>query len=326
MLKRPITAAGQLEPKSLGEALASLLKFSREELAAPADSSSTGPGVDSLPLAPGVRGVEPLATTATGAAGASGAASTASLGHLHYGGMPAKTPYGIGCKPEASTTFKKQRRHELIARMENAALPEPQIAALLSISVPRLRSIKQHPDYLKARMKVTLGLIVDQEASLAQIREQRKEFLIQNLPAALQVIANAVSTPAIGLAERKLQLFAAQDLLDREGTFAKISRSEVKPVEHFNWETTDTSAAQALDVVKSTLRLKQTQPLESLSEAAYHQGATDSQHQHDTGAIYAPSGKAEIEKIIEITRRFKNGRSPSLVDQQAALEHLEKEG
>ena len=292
---------------SFGQVLTQLLSFSREQLTEPPSYHSAKESFLSS-----LGGVQPSATQGVvegktvpqAVPEATPERSMASGQHLHYGGMPAKTPYGIGCKPQEGTSFKKQRRHELIARMENASLGEAQIAVLLGISVPRLRSIKQHPDYLAARMKVTLGLIVDQEASLAQIREQRKEFLIQNLPAALQVIANAVHTPAISLADRKLQLFAAQDLLDREGTFAKISRSEVKPVDGFDWASVDSQGSRAVDVVKGTLRVSQSSEVlgDSPSEA-----------------------KKQIEKIIEITRHFSAGKTPSVFDQQSALDELERE-
>lgn len=215
--------------------------------------------------------------------------------HLFYGGTPAKTPYKIGCKPGKSTTFKKQKRHELIARMENASLPEAQIATLLGLTVPRLRSVKQHPDYLKARMKVTLGIIVDQDASLDQIREQRKDFIRQMLPPALQVIANAIQTPAFSYADRKLQVSVAQDLLDREGTFAKISRSEVKPVEHFDWESTDAGATSVIDVIKGTLSFRE----------------------HSSPGV---------ESILEISRAFSTGQVLSSEAQQSALKNLSRIG
>lgn len=230
-------------------------------------------------------------------------------GTLYYGGAPARTPYKVGCKPAAGTSFRKQRRFELIARMENAALPEGQIALLLGISKDRLRSIKQHPDYLKARMAVTLGIIVDTDARLAEIREQRKDMLRQMLPPALQVIANAVNTPALSYADKKLQISVAQDILDREGTFAKISRSEIKPVEHFQWETADAEAKQVIDVLKGTMRVRQVN--------SFHREYID------TSEDQVFSGSAEVEKIIEISRAFSSGAGPSPEAQQEALKTLE---
>lgn len=225
-------------------------------------------------------------------------------GTLFYGGTPAKTPYKVGCKPQSGTSFRKQRRHELIARMENAALPEGQIAVLLGISKDRLRTIKQHPDYLKARMAITLGIIVDTDAKLAEIREQRKDMLRQMLPPALQVIANAVNTPALSYAEKKLQVAVAQDILDREGTFAKISRTEVKPVEHFQWETADAEAHQVIDVLKGTLRVQQSHVERSIFGAP-------------------TTTSTEVEKIIEISRAFSSGAGPSPEAQQEAMNTLE---
>lgn len=220
-------------------------------------------------------------------------------GTLYYGGTPANTPYLTGCKPSAQTTFRKQKRFELIARMENAGLPEAQMAPMLGLSISRLKSIKQRPEYLKARMAITLGIIIDTDASLEQIREQRKAFLVQMLPPALQVIANVVNTPPANFGEKRLQVAVAQDILDREGTYAKISRTEVKPVEHFDWETSDAAAASALSVIKGTLRVSQ-------SEEA------------------GEDARQRIEKIIEITSHFSAGKTPSPEAQQEALRALEE--
>ena len=291
-VRRPVgsfdTRTGVFIPApSIAQALAartaSMLRFTKESFLAPTPSSAP----DSVP---------PLASPIS---------SSAPLQHgggtLFYGGQPAKTPYKVGCKPQKGTSFRKQKRHELIARMENAALPEGQIALLLGISKDRLRTIKQHPDYLKARMAVTLGIIVDTDAKLAEIREQRKDMLRAMLPPALQVIANAVNTPPLSYAEKKLQISVAQDILDREGTFAKISRTEVKPVEHFQWETADAEASQVIDVLKGSVRLTQKH---TLSEGEF-------------------GTSAEIAKIIEISRAFSSGVGPTPEKQQEALDTLE---
>ena len=155
--------------------------------------------------------------------------------HLHYGGSLNTKTGAQGPKPHIGRQFRHQKRLELIVRMENAGLPESAIGAMLGISVNRIRHIKKSTDYLAARMKITVGLIVDQEGSLADIREQRKEMLVQMLPAALQVIANAVNAPALSLGERRFQHDVARDILDREGTFAKVQRSEITTTPTFDW-------------------------------------------------------------------------------------------
>src|SRR5215472_7392769 len=119
---------------------------------------------------------------------------------LHYGGSiraassssPGLSPAparGPG-RPSQNSSFQAQKRFELIARLENAALPESAIAPMLGISVSRLRYLKKMPEYLIVRMRITHGIILDQDAKMEEIREQRKELLVQLLPPALQTLAN----------------------------------------------------------------------------------------------------------------------------------------
>ena len=181
---------------------------------------------------------------------------------LHYGGSlrqnPVSTP-GISPAPiqrkrgapNRNSSFQAQRRFELMARMENAGLPEAAIAPMLRISVPRLRYLKKMPEYLIVRMRITHGIILDQDSKLAEIKEQRKELLVQLLPPALQTLANTLLSQPQNYAERKLQVDVAKDVLDRSDIFAKVSRTEVKPVSFFDFEKTDKESQDIINVLKS---------------------------------------------------------------------------
>jgi hypothetical protein len=192
-----------------------------------------------------------------------------------YGGS--LNPSGkLGPKPaqgKPQNTFRSAKRLELIARLENAAVPETAAAAMLCISVNRLRQIKKSPEYLRVRMRITLGIITDQDGALADIKAQRREALTRLLPPALQVIANAVQAPAISLAERKFQHEVVTDLLDREGSFPKVSRQEVSAKTGFDWG----SAEAASQLVLQVLQVNQNGP--SVSEvlgvaSSFSAGAT----------------------------------------------------
>lgn len=180
---------------------------------------------------------------------------------LHYGGSarpagsvtPGLSPAparGPG-RPSQNTSFAAQKRFEMIARMENAAIPEGAIAPMLGISVPRLRYLKKTPEYLIVRMRITHGIILDHEAKVAEIREQRKEMLVQLLPAALQTVADTLLTQANTYAERKLKLEVAKDVLDRSDYFAKVSRTELKPVSFFDFEKSDQESANVMRTLKA---------------------------------------------------------------------------
>jgi hypothetical protein len=218
--------------------------------------------------------------------------------HLHYGGSPVATNGFIGCKPQKGRTFRQQKRLELMVQMENAQIPEHMAAAMLGISLTRLKGVKKSLDYLKARMQLTLGIVVDHGQRLETIKEQRKEVLTQMLPQALQVIAHVVSKPTATLTvpEQKLQVAVAQDLLDREGSLAKVSKTEVKQVDRFDWNHIDQAGRSIIDVIR---------------------GAA----QQNMGAGRA----SQVQDVINLSHDFSNSRTLNVAEQQAALDELERE-
>jgi hypothetical protein len=215
--------------------------------------------------------------------------------HLHYGGSPTANPRVPGCKPQTGRTFRQQKRLELMVQLENAAVPEHAAAAMLGISFTRLKQIKKSTDYLKTRMQLTLGIVIDHGQRLTQVKEQRKEILTQMLPQALQVIANAVQRPALSLGEQKFQVAVAQDILDREGSLAKVSKSEVRTVDKFDWNFIDSQNRSIMDVVRGS-----------------------AQTRHARAAT-------EIQDTLNLSRDFSSSRTIDPKEQQEALEVLEKE-
>lgn len=212
------------------------------------------------------------------------------LKSLFYGGSQTKSGR-LSSKPVAKSQFKKLRRLESIVRLENAGFSEIAMAAMLTISVPRLRDIKKSSDYLNARIKITHGIILDNAGELSLIKDQRREILTQQLPAALQVLANELQRTPITLGERKHQTDVARDILDREGTFAKISRAEIKPVDLFDFEHADEASKGIIATIKG---------------------------------IAAPLTQEQITASITTNTEFSNSHTLSDVDQQEALDELER--
>ena len=242
--------------------------------------------------------------------------SEQSAKHLEYGSSgpsKAQPEYRANCMPyrrgrgrPKGLQFRSVQRLELIARLENAGISEFQIATMLTISVPRLRSIKRSPDYLRARVAITHGIIIDTEGALADIKEQRKEILTQMLPPALRVIANAVTQRPTSFPERALQIRVAQDILDREGTYAKISRSEIRPVDKFDWSTAETSAREVISIVRG------------VSVCAAEREAS-----REAVLIHDPAGSMEVQRLIEITRAFNAGQMVTPSGAESAMKVIE---
>lgn len=215
-------------------------------------------------------------------------------GHLHYGGTIKQSNSKLSHKPRDGGFFKTQKRFETIIRLENAGFMDSTIAAMICISVPKLQHIKKEPAYLAARIQLTHGIILDNESKVAAIKEQRKEILTQMLPPALQILANELQHPAVTISERKHKTAVALEVLDREGTFAKVSRTEIKPVDSFDFEKADAASAEIIAALKGT------------SSVAGRQ-----------------LGHNTIEAIVA-NEEFSNSHTLSAVDQQAALDALDQ--
>jgi hypothetical protein len=124
------------------------------------------------------------------------------------------------------------------------------------------------------------------------IKSQRREMLTQMLPAALQVLANEIQSQGTTLAERKHKVALAQDILDREGQFAKISKTEVKPVDMFDFEKADEASRSIINAIRSA--------------------APPTHGEHTFAAVLA-------------NKEFSNSHTLSAVDQEEALAQLESD-
>ena len=215
--------------------------------------------------------------------------------HLYYGGSKSTKTKVLGTKPGLRVQFKTQKRFETIVRLEAAGFGESAIAAMLCISKLRLSQIRKSEEYLAARMQITHGIILDHDKKVSQIKEQRRELMTQMLPDALRIVATELTRPAVTINDRKLQTTIALELMDREGTFAKVSRTEVKPVDAFDFERADAESSLVIDAIKNVTPSKQ------------------------------KSEKTSVNELIEASSAFSNSRTLSSSDQQAALAKLEEE-
>ena len=112
----------------------------------------------------------------------------------------------------------------------------------------------------------------------------------------MQVLANELLAPAVTLAERKHKVEIARDLLDREGTFAKVSRTEVKPVDHFDFEEADKASSSVISAIRGVASVAQPR-----------------------------ADCSSIEELITTAGAFASGETIDAAAQQQALEKLEAE-
>jgi hypothetical protein len=175
---------------------------------------------------------------------------------LKYGGS--LSPTG-----KLSTMPAKKRRMERLSFIERLvridlgffnvglSVPLPDIARMVNRAPRAIEAARRTPDYLRIRTEIQTGINLGNTESIAETAEYRKANFRNMLPDALRVVADTILQKPNNLAERKLQLSAALDLLDREGSFAKISKSEVKASISHDYAMTDGVSAELLALMSA---------------------------------------------------------------------------
>lgn len=159
------------------------------------------------------------------------------------------TPKGnVSAKVAPGFTFKRYLRTEKIARLELGGFSDADIAFSQGITIVRVGQIKRTPQYLAIRTSVASGVVADADKNLMEDLDNNHAILREMVPEALLALRDAIldkNNPA-------LRLRAAQDLLDREGTVAKVSKTEVKHKAEYDFNQHDALAGSLLDALKTT--------------------------------------------------------------------------
>lgn len=153
---------------------------------------------------------------------------------LHYGGRINKKG-NLASTPYQGIQFKTMARIEKLVRLDQATttgvpITDAEIGRILKCSKFLVRLLRRKPEYLQLRMEVLTGISTSAENAVEAIVAARKQALRDMLPMALRVVADTLTNP---LTNSALKAKIALEVLDREGTYPKISRSDVHhKVEH----------------------------------------------------------------------------------------------
>jgi accessory colonization factor AcfC len=130
------------------------------------------------------------------------------------------------------TATRRRLKMERIARLEVAGYKDEEIAATVGITKTYVSMLRRTPEYIGVRVEVASGVLSEADRVLLQDQEATYEQLKQLVPSAMLTIKNTLHNSR----NPKLQFDAAKEILDREGTFAKISKSEIKVKDKFEFE------------------------------------------------------------------------------------------
>ena len=221
----------------------------------------------------------------------------------HYGGT--LSPSGrVGRKPAEGTQFKTEVLLERLVRFDLmktqgvSVMSDDDIARVLNKSKRRIAVLRTGIPYLRKRMEVLTGINTDAQESVEISVTRHKQMVKLMLPDALRVIADAVRTPvtaSTSLAEKKFKVEVARDILDREGSFPRISRTDSHlKVEH-NFESVDLASKEIMEAMGQE-PVQASKPTQSILDA------------------------------IAINKEFAESETLALQDMEASLKDLETNG
>ena len=200
----------------------------------------------------------------------------------------------LGNKPRDKTHFatevilEKLVRFDLAKAQGKSLVTDHEIAKILGRSTRSLLYLRKHLTYLKKRIEITTGIGTTTAQSVDEAIRMQRMMLKMLMPDALRTLADQLQTKPISIQEKRLNTTVALEILDREGSFPKISRTDIhQKVEH-DYSSLD-SASKDL--------------LEALDNSASRSGA-------------------EVEAILDVNDKFSNSVTIDAEAQQDALDQL----
>jgi hypothetical protein len=167
-------------------------------------------------------------------------------------------------------------RCERIARLELANFTEAEIAFSQGISVVRVNQLKRTPEYIAIRLQCATGIVSQADRQMMEDIDTNHQMVKDMVPEALVALRDTLldrNNPA-------LRLRAAQDLLDREGTLAKVSKTEVKAHVEYDFTQHEGVANSLLDALKTTESQREIN-LEELGLADFAKAGADKEQQKE---------------------------------------------
>ena len=156
-------------------------------------------------------------------------------------------------KPSAKLNSKGVKGSRTYLRIQRIAVYESQlysdteIAFVLRITPQYVRMLKNTPEYIAAKVAAATNTLSQAEKDSLKNIDSRREAMDELVPEALQAIRDTI----INGTNPSLRLKAAQDLLDRQGDLAKISRTEVSLPIKINYDEHDKRANDLLSALAS---------------------------------------------------------------------------
>jgi hypothetical protein len=120
-----------------------------------------------------------------------------------------------------------------IAKAQGALILDEDLARIFKRSSRYLNVIRKKASYIAKRMELTTGIPAMAEETVELTIARQRQYLKEMMPSALRVVADIIQSKPTDAVGRRLQTQMALEVLDREGSFPKISRTDVhQKIEH----------------------------------------------------------------------------------------------
>lgn len=186
-----------------------------------------------------------------------------------------------GAAAGTQTAKHKGRQWKRLLRIEKAALltskgvfTNEQIAAFIGIHVQTLIYLKQTPEFKSRMIGLQTGLIEQHDIAIREDEEFQAQELKAMVPVAIQKLKELILS-----GNQNIALKATQDVLDREGTHVKVSRTAIDVKEQVNLSIVNQVAQNIQNVLANAPKAPALTEDEVSITEAFTRGATDSTSQ-----------------------------------------------
>ncbi len=136
-----------------------------------------------------------------------------------------------------------------LATLQGAGIPDADIARIFNRSIFAIRRMRTKIEYLQFRTEATTGIPASSYAFAKSTLEQRREMLRDAVPTALRVMVDLLESKPTDTLGRRLQVEVAKEVLDREGTLAKVSKAEVHATHSHDYSPIDGVSKELIDAM-----------------------------------------------------------------------------
>jgi len=189
------------------------------------------------------------------------------FGTTNAGKPSAKLNNGTG----ATKGWRKYLKIRMTALFEAQGFSDTEIGFALGITPQYVRMLKNTPEYVAAKVTAATNVLSQAEKDALKNIEARHQVMADMVPDALHAIRDTLlnsSNPA-------LRLKAAQDILDREGTLAKVSRTEVSLPKDHDYSQHEKVTNNLLAALQKVNAPKQPEQAQKLAEDNLAEGSEE---------------------------------------------------